>query len=42
MSTLIINTIETSLRRFANDGITLDVQERDGMLDAIERAIFSS
>jgi len=42
MSTLIINTIETSLRRFANDGITLDAQERDGMLDAIERAIFSA
>jgi len=42
MATLVINTIETSLRRFANDGITLDAQERDGMLEAIERGVFSA
>ena len=42
MATLIINTIETSLRRFATDEIALDAHERDGLLDAIERAIFSS
>lgn len=42
MATLVINTIETSLRRFANDRITLDAQERDGMLEAIERGVFSA